>query len=94
MENRGNENLAYFEALRARGWHLEDNCLYSPRIGIRIEGNAHLPRHMVETVYAKQKEILEKMRQSRFRDSEKELNENAIRDLESVVDALKDLLDS
>ena len=94
LENRGNDKLALFEALQANGWHLEDNCLYSPRVGFRIEGDANVPRHMIERMYVRLKDELEKIPQSEPLTSDKQLHQNYINDMESGVNALKELLDS
>jgi hypothetical protein len=93
LEYRGNDQLALFEALQANGWHLEDDCLYSPRVGFRIEGNAVAPRHLVERMYERLKTELEKLPQSEHLYSDKGLHQNFIKDLESAVNSLKNLLD-
>ncbi len=94
MENQGNEKLAYFEALQARGWHLEDNCLYSPNGGaIRLAGNAYVSRHMIERTYERTKEILDEMQQSPPWQLDAMQYKNHLQDLESVVTTLKEFLD-
>lgn len=94
MENRENDSFALFEALQAKGWHLEDNCLYSPNGGaIRMEGNAYVPRHMIERTYERTKEMLDKMQLSPPWHLDATQYKNHLQDLESMVTVLKEFLD-
>ncbi|HEX8246710.1 MAG TPA: hypothetical protein VF599_00880 [Pyrinomonadaceae bacterium] len=93
MERRENDKLALFEALQAKGWHLEDNCLYSPNGGIiRLEGNSEVPRHMIEKMYERTKDVFEKMLESQPPTTDKALYENHIQDLETIIITLKEFL--
>lgn len=94
MGTQENDKLALFEALQAKGWHLEDDCLYSPSGGaIRMQGNADVPGHMVETAYRRTKGMLDELLRSPPQDLESEKYKNHIRDLEGVVAVLKEFLD-
>lgn len=94
MENRGHENLAFSKALQAKGWHLEDDFLYSPNGGqFKLGGSTELPRHIVERMYEKMKDTLDKMPESEHLYRDKEQFHNWVKDMESLVSTLKELLD-
>ncbi len=94
LEHKGNDKLALFEALQAKGWHLEDNCLYSPTGGaIQLQGNAYVQTDRVEGMYQRTKDILDEMLRYPPFHLDSRQYKNHIQDLESMVTTLKELLD-
>jgi hypothetical protein len=93
LEHQEKDKIAFYKALKDRGWHLEDNRLYPPNGTFWIEGNADLPLHMIERMYKKTKDILEKIPQSEHLFSDKEFQNRVKEDMESEVTVLKELLD-
>lgn len=61
LELNGNDKIDLIKALQAKGLHLEDERLYPPRGTFWLEGNADLPRRMIERMYEKLKDTLDKM---------------------------------
>jgi hypothetical protein len=91
LEHQENDQLALFEALQAKGWHLEDNCLYSPNGGaIQLQGNAYMQTDRVEVMYQRTKDILDDMLRYLPSSLNSRQYKNHIKDLESIVTTLKE----
>lgn len=95
MEHQGSDVLALSEALQAKGWHLEDDILYSPNGGV-IQlggGNVDVARHMVKRMHERTKDFLDKFKESPPSHFNSTQYKNHIEDMESVLTTLKEFLD-